>query len=96
MAVTHTMLPPANGATTTVSGRVYTAAAGVILANIPDFDKPTLEAAGWTATANGGSGATAARPASPQKGATFNDTTLGYVVVFDGKAWRHPQTGASI
>jgi hypothetical protein len=42
------------------------------------------------------SGATSARPTNPSVGLKYLDTTLGYVVVFDGANWRNPATAASI
>jgi hypothetical protein len=56
---------------------------------------------GWVRV--GRVGSTAERPtASMQEpspagiGAPFLDTTLGYVIVFDGVAWRNPMTGAAV
>lgn len=88
------LLPPPNGGNTTVNGRTYVAAAGATL-DVPDFDAQVLSANGWTKVA-AQVGATATRPALPFQGQTFHDTTLGYVVVFEGKAWRNPSTGAAV
>jgi hypothetical protein len=44
----------------------------------------------------GGSGTTAQRPSESGKGQEFHDTTLGFVIRFDGKAWRNPNSGASV
>jgi hypothetical protein len=30
------------------------------------------------------------------KNQRFQDTTLGYEILFDGKVWRNPQTGATV
>lgn len=54
-----------------------------------------MRANGWVTAATGGVGATAARPATPAKNQQFHDTTLGYNIVFDGKVWRNPTSGAA-
>jgi hypothetical protein len=88
------LIPPPGGATTPANGRSYTCAANATL-DVPDFDAFVLIANGWLKVA-GSVGATSARPASPFKGQTFHDTTLGYNITWDGKAWRNPATGAAV
>lgn len=97
------LLPPSNVKNQTVtlsSGRVYRATPGTVL-DAPDFDAPHLEANGWFKVAP--SGTTAMRPtvASPvpytlRDDLWFLDTTLGYMIVYDGAAWRNPSTGAAV
>jgi hypothetical protein len=98
------MLPPLNVQTQTlnVNGRSYSAAPGATL-DVPDFDSGQLAANGWTKVAM--SGPTSARPSinpnvsSPTiaaRGAHYFDSTLGYVVVFDGATWRNPSSGAGV
>ncbi len=90
------VLPPRSGLhpTITINGRVYTCAQGGAL-DIPDFDAAVAAANEWTQCAKT-SGATSARPATPSRSDTHLDTTLGYIVVFDGFVWRNPATGASV
>lgn len=93
---TMRMVPPAPGQGAnpcTVNGRTYTAAAGVLI-DVPDFDAFVLEANGWIGANTVGT--TAARPTNPKKRDRYNDTTLGYVIVWDGGTWRNLTTGAAI
>lgn len=76
-----------------VNGRSYTGLAGSPQL-VPDFDAIALEANGWTHAGEGG--ATSARPATPKKGQTFNDTTVGTTIKWDGKTWRNATTGAAV
>jgi hypothetical protein len=95
--------PPADGLhnTGTANGRKYTAAPGAPIA-VPDFDAAVLCTNGWIAASGSSSGVsvvagpTAQRPVNPPVNTRFQDTTVGYEVMFDGKTWRHPQTGASV
>ena len=89
------VLPPVQvaSASITVNGRSYTGAPGSVL-DVPDFDANVLTANNWTKVAV--SGATSARPTNPARGMFFLDTTLAYMVVFDGSLWRNPATGASV
>ena len=94
------LMPPNGIATThTVNGRSYTCAPGSTI-DVPDFDAFTLMANGWIAPAAGATttavGATTARPVNPAKGQNFHDTTLNLTIVFDGKYWRNPATGAAV
>lgn len=90
------MMPPATGSTSiTVNGRSYSCAVGASI-DVVDHDAGVLEANGWTASAPGGVGATTLRPANPSKGLAFHDSTLGYTIVWDGKTWRNPATGAAV
>jgi hypothetical protein len=91
------MMPPADGLhpNFTANGRAYTCALGSTI-DVPDFDAVVLRANGWVASTTGGVGATAARPATPSRGQMFHDTTLGLNIVFDGKVWRNPTSGAAV
>jgi hypothetical protein len=90
--MTTRMLPPVSGNTTVkVNGRTYSGVVGTPL-DVNDWDAGSLSANGWLSL--GPVGATAARPASPPIGTQFNDTTTGFAVVFDGKQWRHHQSGS--
>ena len=91
----HRMLPPPGGATTRVNGRSFTCAAGATI-DVADFDADLLEVNGWTKAAAGGAGASAARPANPPRKTVFHDTTLGRNIVWDGKSWRDPDSGAAV
>ena len=96
--MTTRVMPPADGLhpAITVNGRSYTCAVGSTL-DVPDQDAMVMTANGWTRVAGiGAVGATASRPASPVKNQVFHDTTLGYDIVWDGKAWRNPATGAAV
>lgn len=96
------LLPPGNKPTavTTVNGRTYTCALGSVLANVPEFDADQLEANGWIRVAVQSSGSTAQRPSVTNKNLPRNyhyfDNTLGYIIVWDGKLWRNPNSGASV
>ena len=92
---TMRMLPPANGRTTTVGKRVYSAGPGSYC-DVPDFDASILQANGWSIAALGGTGASTARPVNPPVTTQFHDTTLGYNIVWDGKQWRNPTSGAIV
>jgi len=93
--MTMRIMPPANGATTTVNGRTYTCAAGSTV-DVPDHDALVLESNGWTLVAQHGANTTALRPTNPVKNSTYLDTTLGFVIKFDGKVWRNPVSGAAV
>lgn len=95
--MSQTMHPSSTARNITVNGRVYVATAGAPV-TAPDHDAAVLSANGWINAAgveSAGSGATTARPTSPKRGDTYNDTTLGYVVLYDGTTWRHHATGAA-
>ena len=94
MANVRVMPPPTGNTSTTVNGRPYGCAAGATL-DVPDFDAAVLVANGWTAVADG-VGSTSARPASPYKGQKYHDNTLGLTIVWDGRVWRSPVTGAAV
>lgn len=65
--------------------------------DVPDDDAFVADANGWTMVARG-VGATSARPtwSRDRAGWTFLDTTLGFIIVWDGLAWRNPLTGAVV
>ena len=91
------MFPPENKSSTTtiVNGRSYTASPGQAI-TVVDFDATTLESNGWVTTAHGGVGTTAQRPALPKKRDRFLDSTLGFIIVFDGATWRNPNNGVAV
>jgi hypothetical protein len=93
--VTVRFLPP-NAVvkqTITANGRSYTAQPGSAV-DVPLMDAPILAANGWCQVA--GSGTTAQRPANPYFSQPYHDTTLGYVIVWQGAAWRNPASGAAV
>jgi hypothetical protein len=97
------MLPPLNvqKRTLTVNDRTYVGAPGAVL-DVPDHDADMLEANGWTRVE--AVGATEERPdlaATPagavnSAGRRFFDTTLGYMIVWDGADWRDPANGDAV
>lgn len=94
------VLPPNSSIGTshaTVNGRTYTCALGSSL-DVPDFDGNALVANGWITIGNRGAGTTVQRLAltNVKKGDTWMDSTLGYVVIFDGAAWRNPNDATSV
>lgn len=95
--MTHRMIPPSNGFYNpiTVFDKSYGCAAGGTV-DVPDNVAEIMKANGWTPAGDTGAGASAARPANARVGQTFLDTTLGYVVKWDGKVWRNPATGAAV
>jgi hypothetical protein len=102
MAGQRRLIPPSTGvASTTVNGRTYFTAPGA--QDVPEFDAEALEANGWMAVAY--SGTTAQRPTSTlgtqaqghtplAPGVKFFDSTLGFLLTWDGKLWRD-ETGTS-
>jgi hypothetical protein len=95
--MTTRVMPPGDGLhpSITVHTRSYTCALGATI-DVPDSDAQVMAANGWTIVAGAGVGATTTRPANPTKGQQFHDTTLGYTIVWDGKVWRNPATGAAV
>lgn len=94
--MTQRLMPPATGGTTiVVNGRTWTCAVGSTI-DVPDQDAAVMTANGWLTAAPGGAAATASRPLNPLRGMVFHDTTLGYNIVWDGKTWRNPTSGASV
>jgi hypothetical protein len=97
------MFPPvaATAETITVNGRTYAATPGSFL-DVPDMDATALGASGWTRVAL--SGPTISRPTTlttsapyiAGTGTQFYDTTIEKLVVFDGAAWRNPDTGGAV
>ena len=93
--MTIRVMPPAIGETRTILGRTYVGVPGTPV-DVPDADAFVLAANGWTMSAKGGVGATAARPVNPDKGTEFIDTTVGAHIKFDGKVWRNSTTHAAV
>lgn len=98
------MLAPANMARTiSANGRTYSVSASGYM-DMPAHDAGVAESNGFVAMpACLGVGTSAQRPAAntvsglkPAKNDTFLDTTLGYVVLFDGVNWRNPISGAVV
>jgi hypothetical protein len=90
------VFPSATAPTTmVVNGRTYTLAVGATPLVVPDFDAYVLEANGWLFYGKDGCGATTARPAAnpatgtpaPKVGYEYYDTTLNYIVIFNGSSW---------
>ncbi len=86
----------------TINRRLYSGAGGTVI-DIPFQDRNALGASGWIIIAQ--SGITANRPTGTGVAGGFNtrdvgtqylDTTLGYVIYFDGLVWRNPSTGAAV
>lgn len=70
----------------TVYGRTYTCALGASL-QVPAQDAAVMIANGWTRFGRL-SGTTAQRPATPVRGLSYFDSTVGHIIVFDGVTWR--------
>lgn len=87
----------------TINGRVYTVSAGGTV-DAPEQDASHLGANGFVRICM--SGTTAQRPTAKAishggtdqlyEGMLYLDTTLGYIIVYDGGAWRNPASGASV
>ena len=101
-SITVRLMPPANSSglnPCVANGRTYVCASGSTL-DVPDFDAYVLQSNGWTLAAAGGTGPTASRPTVQangqplKRGTTFNDTSIGKVVMWDGAVWRDHTTGA--
>lgn len=94
------MIPPGNGknGTVIVNGRSVTCALGSSIDVQLPFDAHVLEANGWMRAAIAGVGTTALRPTpnSNAIGQEYLDTTVGFIIKWDGVAWRNPLTGASV
>lgn len=93
-----TMLCPATGNKThKVNGRTYTGVVGTPQV-VPDFDAKLLEANGWMSGGQlNGTFTTAARPTTGLfKDMEIMDSTLGYIIIYDGATWRNPSTGAAV
>ena len=94
VASTVRFLPPNGKARTIVAnGPSYSCPANGTI-DVPPFDAIILAANGWVQVA--GSGTTAQRPTGPFFGQLYHDTTLGYGIVFEGTAWRNPDSGAAV
>ena len=81
----------------TVNGRVYKTTPGNPIP-VPDFDAQILCANGWVLASTNlsvATGPTAGRPARPPVNTRYQDTTVGFEVMWDGGTWRHTQTGTS-
>lgn len=86
-----------NGYTDTNAGSTAASPPTAYAADMPDDDALFADANGWVAVAKG-VGTTVARPVWPRDraGWSYLDTTLGYVIIWDGQTWRNPATGASV
>lgn len=82
-------------ASVTINGRTYSNPGTFI--DMPDFDASVLDANSWIVAAQGGVGATAARPTvNLFPVLEYLDTTLGYIVKWNGSAWINPNTGGVV
>lgn len=89
---------PAAGKSTTVNGRTWTAAPGSFV-DVPNGDGHSLEANGWIRPGRAPqTGTTAQRPVVTAGGAnpSYNDSTVGALIFWDGAAWRNAFTGAAV
>lgn len=93
--MTIRMHPPAAGGTIVCYGRTYVGVAGTTI-DMPDGDAFVAGSNGWTLASRGGVGTTAQRPSVPNKGDSYIDTTVGSIIMFDGKVWRNHATGATV
>jgi len=104
--MTVRVFPPSNPNRSphVINGRTYTCPTGSYL-DVPDDDAYALNANGWILAAGrpGQVGTNAQRPTSyvgdgtkPAPGTTFLDTTLGFIIVYDGLVWRNPSSGAAV
>ena len=103
MSLPNQIVMPADGAPNpfTIPGttRTYRCATGASISVVGD-DAIILRNAGWVSASGAailGSGATSARPSNALIGQAYNDTTVGALVIYAGKAagWLHHATGAS-
>lgn len=95
--MTHRVTPPSSGFYNpiAINGVTYTCAAGGTL-DVPNHVADIMKANGWQSAADSGADTTVNRPVATKIGQTFLDTTLGYVIKWDGKVWRNPNTGAAV
>ena len=101
------LLPPSVGPTSiNINGRTISCAVGSTV-DVSDADGMVMIANGWITGVdpelgpNGPIptvGPTAQRPVltQSQRGITYSDTTTGNMIVWDGKTWRNPVSGASV
>jgi hypothetical protein len=97
MATVLVHAPAVGPQSLTVNGRKYTTTPGNPI-SVPDFDAQILCANGWIqASSNLGtaSGPTSGRPKNAPVNTRYDDTSVGFQVIWDGQTWRHQQTGAS-
>lgn len=87
---------PVGGGKHEINGKIYQAAEGGFL-DVPDDIGRMLLSTGWVSVGANGVGATSSRPTTDlKKGLMFHDSTLGFNIVYDGKTWRNPATGAAV
>jgi len=95
--MTQRVSPPSSGFYNpmTINGVQYSCAVGSTI-DVPNHVADTMKANGWQSSSDSGADTTANRPIATKVGQTFLDTTLGYVIKWDGKVWRNPNTGAAV
>ena len=76
-----------------VEGRLYEVPEGQNYLDVPIEDARVLASNGWFDL--GPVGPTEARPANRLRGYMFTDTSIGLVLLFDGRVWRDFLTGES-
>jgi hypothetical protein len=77
----------------TVNGRTYSCALGSVI-TVPAADAAQMTCNGWTQVCDF-TGTTANRPANAARGSTYDDTTVGKAIFFDGVTWRD-KAGAAV
>ena len=87
------MLPPPGGPfrAMTVEGREYSIPKGQGWLDVPIEDARVMAYNGWLDV--GPVGPTEARLVQPLRGATFIDTEINTIIIFDGQDWRDMATG---
>ena len=97
MTMTHRLMPPTSGFYNpiTIFGVTYSCAANSTI-DVPDHVAQVMAANGWLKSSETGADTTANRPVATKVGQTFLDTTLGYLIKWDGKVWRNATTGVAV
>ena len=93
------MLPSSTTKVAKVNGRTNNPSAGTTV-DYDNHDASQLSANGWFDVCGNdsvGTGTTAQRPTTGLVVTSkYLDSTLGYIIVFDGANWRNPATGAAV
>ncbi len=90
------VLPPANGPfAIEVFGRKFSTTAGTPL-TVQTGEAQILAANGWIISTDGGHGPTSGRPVAPLVNTRYTDTTVGFLILWDGKVWRKCIDGTAV